>query len=414
MKLLRLTLGVCAATLAAKASDDFFDRVEQALTFSASDSRVRARLSGTFDVEGYDYQLPAPAFIDAKSDQLFVPRLTVFLDAQFGSRLYAFVQARADRGFDPSDNSAEVRLDEWALRYTPWRDGRINFQAGKFATVVGNWAARHGSWSNPFITAPLPYEHLTGVWDSEVIRSSGVLLQWAHIRPGLPASIAAVEKSLRVPIVWGPSYTSGFAVSGTLGQLRYAAEAKLGSLSSRPDAWSHGREDREHPTFSTRLGYRPNPMWNFGVSASTGPYLREFAERSVLVHHTRGDYRQQVLSSDMAFAWHHLQLWAEVYASRFEIPVVGDADTLAYYVEAKYKFTPRFFGALRWNQQLFDTIADRGTQTRWGRELWRVDLAPGFRFTPHTQLKFQYSLQNGDNGRREYTRLLATQFTLRF
>jgi hypothetical protein len=134
----------------------------------------------------------------------------------------------------------------------------------------------------------------------------------------------------------------------------------------------------------------------------------------VLVRHTRGEYRQQVVAQDIAFAWHHLQLWSEIYACRFEIPVVGNADTLAYYVEAKYKFTPRFFSALRWNQQLFDTIPDRGGQTRWGRELWRVDVAPGFRFTPHTQLKFQYSLQNGDNGRREYTRLLASQFTLRF
>jgi hypothetical protein len=414
MKLLRLTLGVCAATLSAGASDEFFDRVEQALTFSASDSRVRARVSGTLEVEGYDFQTPAPGLIQTTSDELFVPRLTVFLDAQFGSRLYAFFQMRADRGFDPSDGDAEVRLDEWALRYTPWRDGRINFQAGKFATVVGNWAGRHSSWINPFITAPLPYEHLTGIWDTEAVRSSGVLLQWAHIRPGLPASITAIEKSLRVPIVWGPSYTNGFAVSGGVGRLRYAAEAKLGSLSSRPDAWLHGREQRYHPTFSTRFGYRPSPTWNFGVSAGTGPYLREFAARTMNGRHTRGEYRQQVLASDVAFAWHHLQIWAELYAARFEIPAVGDADTLAYYVEAKYKFTPRLFGALRWNQQLFDTIADRGGQTRWGRELWRVDVAPGFRFTPHTQLKFQYSLQNGDNGRREYTQLFASQFTLRF
>ena len=97
-----------------------------------------------------------------------------------------------------------------------------------------------------------------------------------------------------------------------------------------------------------------------------------------------------------------------------EIPTVGNADTLAYYAEAKYKFTPRFSGAVRWNQQLFGPIIDRGVSTRWGNDAWRIDVAPGFRFTPHTQLKFEYSLQNGDSRTRDYTRLMAVQLTVRF
>jgi hypothetical protein len=414
MKPLRLGFGLLASVAAAAASDGFFDRLEEALTFSAVDSRVRARVSGTLELEGYDTQLPAAGVIDTASRRFFSPRLSVFVDAQFGPRLYAFAQARADRGFDPRDAEGEVRLDEYALRYTPWRAGWLSVQAGKFATVVGNWANRHGGWVNPFITAPLPYEYLTGVWDTEAVRSSNTLLQWSHVRPGLSPATSAREKSLRLPIVWGPSYTTGVAVSGRAGRFRYAFETKFGSLSSRPEAWQHAREQRHHPTFSGRLGYRPNPTWDVGVSASAGTYLREFAGPTVPARYYRGDYRQLVLAHDLAFAWHHLQLWGEIYASRFEVPNVGDADTVAYYAEAKYKFTPRFFGALRWNQQLFDRIPDRLGPTKWGRDVWRVDLAPGFRFTPHTQLKFQYSLQHGDSDSRDFTRVLAVQYTLRF
>ena len=53
-------------------------------------------------------------------------------------------QARADRRFDPADRHVEARLDEYAVRFTPWRDSRLNLQVGKFATVVGSWALRHG------------------------------------------------------------------------------------------------------------------------------------------------------------------------------------------------------------------------------------------------------------------------------
>lgn len=394
---------------------DFFDRVEDALTFSTPDAQIRARLSGAVDLEGYSTQLPTPALIHTNRADMFAPRLSVFLDAQFGSAFYFFAQARADRGFDPTgEGGTQVRLDEYALRFSPGHTRHLNVQVGKFATIVGNWAARHASWANPFITAPLPYENLTGVWDAEALRNTNVLLQWSHVRPGLPAAVTAIEKTLRIPIVWGPGYATGVAVSGDFGKFRYAADVKAGSLSSRPEAWQHAAEQWNHPTVSARLGYRPSPMWNMGFSASTGSYLREMADASLRAGRSRRDYRETVVAHDIAFAWHHLQVWGEVYAARFEIPAVANADTVAYYVEAKYKFTPQFFGAVRWNEQLFGSVLDRGRMTRWGHNAARVDFSPGYRFTPHTQLKLQYSLQQEEGAPRDYSRMLAAQLTVRF
>lgn len=409
-----LLLAVLAVAANVRAAEDFFDRVESALSLSAVEQRVRLRFSGTLDLEGYTFQTPAPMLLRAPGNSLFAPRLTMFLDGQLGSHVYLFAQARADRGFDPGRDSFRPRLDEYALRFTPWLDGRLSLQVGKFATVVGNWAGRHGSWINPFITAPLPYEHLTGMWDNEAVRSSTTLLQWAHVRPGLPASIAATEKRLRIPLLWGPSYTMGASVSGELRRFQYAFEVKHAALSSRPRIWSHWDEQHEHPTVSARLGYRPGPMWDFGVSASGGTYLQPIAARTLAPGRGLGDYRQMVLGQDITFAWRHLQVWTEIYAARFEIPAIADAETVAYYIEAKYKLTPRFSAALRWNEQLFGTIPDRLGATAWGRDVWRVDVAPGYRFTPHTQLKLQYSLQHGDNDGRDFTRIIAAQLTVRF
>jgi hypothetical protein len=405
MKLLRaLTLFVLACTASAFEIDDFLDRVDTALTFTTFQENLRARLSGTIDTEFYHFEQPAPGLIDSKIDNLFNPRLTLFLDAQFGSQIYFFAQSRLDRGFDPSDHGAKIRLDEYALRVTPWNDGRFTVQIGKFATVVGNWVPRHLSWDNPFVNAPLVYENITAISDKAAPASPlDFVRRFDH------------EKYEFNPVIWGPDYASGISVSGRLGKFDYAAEMKNSSLSSRPQSWDVTAIGFDNPSFNARFGFRPSQMWNFGLSASDGAYFRPEAERTLPRGRDIGDDREFVLGQDVSFAWHHLQWWAEFYEARFEVPRVGDADTFAYYFEVKYKFTPQFFAALRWNQQLFSTVpAGAGSRIRWSQDLGRTDVAIAYRFTTHTQLKLQYSFQQQTTGPRDDNHMLATQFTLRF
>jgi hypothetical protein len=406
MKVLRaLSIYLLACTVNAFDVDDFFDRLDSALTVSAFQDNLRARLSGTLDLEIYHFEQPAPGLIDSKIDNLFNPRLTLFLDAQAGSQIYFFAESRVDRGFDPSAHGAQVRLDEYALRFTPWDDRRFNLQLGKFATVVGNWVQRHLSWENPFVDAPLVYENITPISDKAAPASP-----LDFVRGFQPA-----DKYQFNPVIWGPSYASGISISGRLGKFDYAAEMKNSALSSRPESWSVTEVGFDHPTFSGRLGFRPNEAWSFGVSASDGPYFRSEAQQTLPPGRSIGDYREFVLGQDISFAWHHLQIWAEFYEARFQVPRVGDADTFAYYVEAKYKFAPQLFGALRWNQQLFGNVPDgAGSDVHWAQDLGRIDAALGYRFTPHTQLKIQYSFQHQTTGQEEDNHLVAAQFTIRF
>src|SRR6059058_6409934 len=405
MKLHTFSLCLFACTACAFDIDDSLDRLDSALTLSAFQDNLRARLSGTLDLEIYHFEQPAPGLIDSRVDTLFNPRLTLFVDAQLGSHIYFFAQTRIDRGFDPSDNGAQIRLDEYALRITPWEDGRFTFQAGKFATVVGNWVPRHLSWDNPFINAPLVYENVTAIQDKYAPHSPLEFIYAPYF----------YGKYAFKPVIWGPSYASGISVSGRLGRFDYAAEIKNASLSSRPESWNVTETGFDHPTFSGRVGFRPNQIWNFGLSASDGPYFRSEAEQTLPPGRSIGDYQEFVLGQDAGFAWHHLQLWAEFYEARFEVPRVGHADTFAYYFEAKYKFTPQLFGALRWNQQLFSNIPDGAAgQVRWSQDLWRIDVAAGYRFTSHIQLKLQYSFQQETTGPHDDNHLIAAQLTVRF
>jgi hypothetical protein len=401
---MKIVAGFCfvALTTTGFAAEDFLDRVEDTLTITAFNDNVRAQVSGLADLEFFRVDQPPPGLIDTTHHFLFNPRLSLFLDAQLGPHVYFFAQSRVDRAFDPSGRGAQIRLDEYALRVNPWDNDRLDLQVGKFATVVGNWVKRHLSWENPFVTAPLPYENLTRVSD---IAAPASFRQFVY---------GVIPYYANIPLIWGPDYTSGASVAGQIDKFEYAVEIKNSALSSRPKSWDATQVGFDHPVFNARFGLQPNESWDMGVSVSNGPYFRPEAAPTLPPGRGIGDYRELLLGQDISFAWHHLQLWAEFYEVRFEVPRVGNADTFAYYIEAKYKFAPQFFAALRWNQQLFSTVSGDGDRARWGRDIWRIDSAIAYRFTPHTQLKLQYSLQDETSQSRRFSHILAAQFTVRF
>jgi hypothetical protein len=404
MRTLQIFSFFVALTASRLAAEDFLDQVDDALTLNAFHGDVRAKLSGLLDLEVFRLDLPPPGLIETNHRFLANPRLSLFLDAQIGPHVYLFVQSRVDRDFDPHDQEVRIRLDEYALRINPWEADCFDLQVGKFATVVGNFVQRHLSWENPFITAPLPYENLTAVSDTQT--PSG-------LRDFVSGFV--FDEDENIPLIWGPSYATGGSVAGKVGKFSYAAEIKNSALGSRPKSWSATEIGFENPTLSGRIGFQPNPAWNFGVSASDGPYFRPEAAATLPPGRSIGDYHEILLGQDISYALHHLQLWAEFYEVRFQVPRIGNADTFAYYLEGKYKFTPQLFGAMRWNQQLFGTVSDStGGSARWGHDLWRIDTSLGYRFTAHTQLKLQYSFQDENSDSRDLVHTLAAQFTLRF
>lgn len=388
-------------------SEDFFDNLRGRLSFSANDGELRAQLSGTLDLEFFSFAPAPPGLYPTRDTSLFSPRLSLFLDAQWGSTLYGFAQARLDRGFDPGDRPLEARLDEMALRYTPWQDGRLSVQAGQFATVVSKWVERHGSWENPFITAPLPYDHPTPVSDRRVPASAAALV-YGYDREG-------DNTYDHLPLIWGPSYASGFSVSSALGRFGLAAEVKNAGLSSRPQAWPITHTGLADPTLSGRVGFSPDPRWTFGLFASRGPYLA--AEDAYgLPYRTRsGDHHQIVLGHDTTFAWRHLQIWLEVLGVRFELPRIGPADATAWTLEAKYKTAPRFFTAVRIQRMTFsDVDVHPGLRRPWGRDVWQWDLAATWRLNAHVQSKMQFTLQQIDGREPRSGHTIATRITVRF
>jgi len=386
-------------------AEDGLAFVDDHLFLASPNGWFRSDLSGLLDLETYYVDQRGPGLIFG-DESFFGPRLSLFLDTHMGEHLYSLLQARFDRGFDPRSQKQDARLDEYLLRYKPFKTGWVHFQIGKFATVVGNWVRRHDSWQNPFINAPVPYENVTIASDLSPPRDP---------QDFLLRRLSADRKALWLPVIWGPAYTTGASVFGTLERFDYAFEVKNNSISSRPPFWTARQVRWRDPTVSGRLGYRPSPAWNLGTSFSLGTYLNEKARPSLPPGKDLDDYYQIMVGPDIEFAWRRWQVWSEAFWSRFEVPNAGNADTLTYYVETRYKMTPRTFLAGRWNQQFFSQIDDgAGGHKRWDRDLFRVDLSLVFRLSRHMQTKFQYSYSHQKGELQQGENLFANQVTFKF
>jgi hypothetical protein len=401
MNRIRAFIGVLLLVSTVEASEDWFDRAERALTFSLPNQGVRVQASGLVDLEGYRGEQSTTGFVFTDSNQLFNPRLSLFLDGQKGANWYAFAQFRADRGFDPENRPLRGRLDEFALRWSAAPAGQLNVQVGQFATVIGGWVGRHRSWDNPFVAAPLPYQHMTGAYERRA-----------------PASLAGLipdesqNEYAHNPIIWGPSYTSGIAAFGHAGRLDYAVELKNVGPSASPEAWPITAVGFEQPAINTRIGFRPDPRWRLGASFSDSTYVLPVALRGT--GHRPADYREQLFGQDVSFGWHHWQIWAELFEASFGVPGTQRAWTYAGYIETRYKFTPQFFGALRWNRQTFSSVFEGVAQQPWGQDVTRIDAAVTYRITAHAQLKLQATAEYDTPQVPQFHPVYATQFTVRF
>jgi hypothetical protein len=395
---------------------EVLDRVDQALRWQTPDGWARVELGGRIDVEGYWIDQRPPGLIFGDDEPFVNPRLVMLLDAWLGRHLYAFVQARVDRGFDPRLlPDGDARADEYLVRWTPLATPVVNLQVGKFATLVGNWVLRHDSWQNPFVTAPLPYERITTISDDAAPDTPQAFLARRDL---------ADKKQKWLPVVWGPSYASGVSLFGHADVLEYGVEVKNAALGSRPSEWDGTERDWSEPTVSGRIGLRPSAAWAVGMSASSGPYLRHDAERSLHVGDDTADFRETVLAADARWSWRHVELWAEVFGARFEVPFAcrrrctasaEDVDSVAWYVEGRYRVTPSLFAALRWNQQLFADVDDpRGGEVPSDRDAWRTDMALTYRFDRHVQAKLQYAIGRQTGSLQQGEQLVAAQVTIRF
>ena len=415
MKSLLSLLGVLVLTFDCIAGfgqkfDRALDNVSEELIFSTEDGFAHLEIGMQGDVSFFYKDKGQMGWVFPRNDadrDLFSARLTMTTDAFLGEWFYFFGKYRFDDGFHPGfrmkqqNKRTDVRTDELFALVTP-PEIPMTLKAGRFAPSFGNYFGRHDSWESALITHPQPYNQLTSVLDGAVRPDAASFASLRNV----------TDKATWVPVIWGPLYNQGVELAAFQGNWDASFTVMNSAVSSRPEEWN---DDMSLPNYATRITYAPSAKWNYGISASWGPYLRDQI-KGLPAGKQVEDFKQFILGADLRYSYRDWEVFAEVYLNRFEVPNVNDdVDSLSYYIEPKYKINSRWFVAARWNQQLYRKINVPGAgEQDYDNDIYRIDLGVGAKWTRHFISKLQYSLQHQSASFQNGEHMLSMQSTFKF
>ena len=334
------------------------------------EAQTRAMLLGTIDAELWDTDTSSNLLSRNAGRASALGRLTLWGAIEPHARLVLYGLVESELG--SAADSAHHELAQAGIRYT--LSPRAVVDAGKITMPLGGFAARRFSWRNPLVGTPDAY-----------------------------------------PVL----YPYGATVSGALSILDY--RVGLVSLPMAHEGYS------PEPTHAARpvvgLGITPVIGVRLGAGYAWGPYLNDTLTPSQLEGRRWDSYEQRVLVLDLAASYGYFELFAEAGVSEYDVPRTADpVQGLAYFVEGKYTFTPRFFAALRLERNDYPFIQPV-SPTFWvarKTDFHNEELGVGYRFGASTVMKVSYrqDLWHVDAGNAPFVRpggrAFAMQLSRRF
>ncbi len=318
-----------------------------------AEAQQRFLLQGIFDAELHDTDADSLLLSRNDGDLSALGRLQLWTAFQLtpGLQIYALGEAESDDS--SGERETEAELEQLALRYTSQSSNYYFIEAGRILSPLFAYSNYHLSTQNPLIGQP--------------------------------------------PI-YSSSYPEGIQAAGSSGKLDYRA------------AWVNEPDFNHYyipiyPSSALRpvLGFGVTPIQalRFGLSYTKGPYLNRRLEAYLPPGNGWKDFDQSILGFDFQFSRGYLELKGQLVVSRYEIPFQPQrSDDTSWYVELKYTWTPRLYGAVRFgvNRATFIRHAGESSWKASEQKFRDLEVGLGYRFSPNTLLKFAY---RGDHWDRE-------------
>jgi hypothetical protein len=237
------------------------------------------------------------------------------------------------------EGNAGLDLHQLTLRYAPAR--WLALDAGRFPTPFGAFAPRRLSTSNPLIGVPDHYP---------------------------------------------TAYPWGGQISGAVGRFDYRAAVVDRPMTNEGYVPKGGRAAR----LIAGGGFSPHAGLRVGASYTSGPYLSEEVTELLSPGESWRDFGHRALGLDGALSRGYLEIHAELVLSRYEVP--GKTEPLhgnAWYLEGKYTWAPRFFTAVRLEQNKYAFIRPFGPENWMGvaTKFYDGEIGLGYRVDAKTLIK---------------------------
>jgi hypothetical protein len=251
-------------------------------------------------------------------------------------------------------------------RLRPFANRNFDIQAGRIPPVFGAFARRSYGSDKMLIGLPLAYQYLTSLRPDAIPATADDLLKmrgrgWLSNFP-----VGESTEAPGVPILSSYRWDTGIQAHWGSEYLEGAVAVTTGTLSS-----PRVHDDNRGVQVSGRVAWHPVIGLIVGASAASGEFLTKSLEdryEPVLGKHA---YTQRAIGADAEYSRGYWIVRGEFIDSRWNLPILGlppiDTPLHAYtgFVETRYRFTPRYFAAMRADRLTFNRI--RGEAVRNGR-----------------------------------------------
>lgn len=361
-----------------------------ALVAAAGPGELRAQTLPEGPISALDGQLTVAGEIAATVGSTDHEAYFNYTDYEYNAlRMIRVSMSGAWRPFERLAFVGELRTEDLGhvdvfgayVRIRPFPSIALDIQAGRIPPSFGAFGRRAYSTDQILIGYPLAYQYLTSLRPDAIPATPDDLLimrarGWQSRFP-----IGSSEAAPGVPLVTAFRWDTGVQGRWIGGPVELTAALTNGTLSDpRFDDNNGGRQ------LSGRVAVRPLVGLIVGASAARGSFLADDVVEVLPQSFRDRSHPQEAFGADAEYSRDHWLLRGEVVRSRWSLPLLSpltimDVTALAAWVEGRYRFTPRFFGAARVDHLGFSKIHGTSIWTApiaWDAPVNRVEWGGGY------------------------------------
>jgi len=320
------------------------------LTSQLSPAQERFLVEGIFDTEVYDTDASSRLLSRNDGDVSTLLRLQLWSAFQVSPKLQIYAMGEFEFDNSGPKSETESELEQLALRYSSNTDPFYSVEAGKLLSPTGD-ASRH--------------------------------------------NLSTLNWLIGQPNAYDISYPWGIRVAGSRDRLDY----RLALLDSPVIAAEYLPDPSAAYRPALSVGLTLFTGLRFGASYTKGPYLNRQLGSYLPPGHGWRDFDQRILGFDVQFSRGYLEFNGELIFSEYDVPFHSkNTDGTDYYLEMKYTWTPRFYGAVRLERNKNPIISHIAGLSWLAQdiEVNDVEISFGYRFSPDTQIKLAYRWDHWD------------------